>query len=63
MKVAVNGKEVGKLATCLKPVDKNVPNFKEVEYKVHLNARENQVKMYSPLTMIPAVDCFYLEKL
>ena len=63
MKVAVNGKEVGYLATSLKPVDKKNSNFKEVEYKVHLDAGENQVKMYSPLTMIPAVDCFYLEKL
>ena len=62
MKVMVNGKEAYALQTSQQAIAKNQIDFKEAAFEISLRPGDNEVKLYSPLTLIPAVDCLYVDK-
>ena len=63
MKVMVNGKEAYTLQTSQQAIAKNQIDFKEAAFEINLKPGDNEVKLYSPLTLIPAVDCLYVDKI
>ncbi len=64
MQLMVNGKPVGSMATGTEKKDKKDKTvvFKEASFKVTLQPGENRVRLYSPLTLLPKLDCFTLTK-
>ena len=63
MMLKVNGAQSGSFYTGTQPVDDKKPTIKETVFKVSLQQGYNSIKLYSPLTLVPALDCFTLEKL
>lgn len=62
MMLKVNGIESGCMETGSQAVDAKKVTFKEAVFQVTLQKGYNSVKLYSPLTLIPTLDCFTLEK-
>lgn len=62
MMLKVNGIESGCMETGSQAVDAKKVTFKEAVFQVTLKKGYNSVKLYSPLTLIPTLDCFTLEK-
>lgn len=63
MLVDVNGVPNGDFYTGTQAVGKKEVVFKEAAFRVRLNAGYNTVKLYSPLTLVPKLDCILLESL
>lgn len=59
----VNGDDVGTFSTSAEKVDEKTAPFKTAEFTVKLNPGTNKVLLHSPLTLIPPIDCFTLERL
>lgn len=63
MMVDVNGAPSGNFYTGAKVEDKENVIFKEATFQITLNAGFNAIKLYSPLTLLPKLDCIVLEKI
>lgn len=62
MQLLVNGHAVGSMTTGI--VGKSESSvFKEISFKVQLQRGYNVIKLHSPLTLLPPLDCIYLSKM
>ena len=62
MMLDVNGQTCGGIFTGTQPVNAKNKVFKEAAFEVKLQKGYNTIKLYSPFTLLPMLDCIYLEK-
>lgn len=58
----VNGEVAGQFKTGLQRADEETAPLGTAEFTITLNQGANTVKLYSPLTLMPPIDCILLER-
>lgn len=58
----VNGQTCGNVFTGIQKVDTNNKTFKEAVFEVKLQKGYNTIKLHSPLTLLPILDCIDIQK-